>query len=229
MPRYFALVPAAGTGMRMGNTRPKQYLPLAGSPMIRHALATLCASSQISRVFVVLAQHDAEWDRYDWTPLGAKLATLRCGGPKRADTVLNGLNAIAQQLASDDWVLVHDAARPCLAAAQLDALIVAVADDPVGGILALPVADTLKQAGHDGRIDATLPRDHVWQAQTPQMFRYGVLCQALARTSVVTDEASAVEALGKRPKLVASNTSNLKVTYPSDFALAELIISLRKA
>ena len=228
MPRHFALMPAAGSGTRMGDALPKQYRLLAGRPMIHHALAALCASPWLSRVFVVLAADDREWARHDWTAAGSAPQPLRCGGPTRADSVLNGLQAIAGEVAADDWILVHDAARPCLVAAQLDALIAAVGDDPVGGLLAVPVADTLKRAGADRRIEATVPREHLWQAQTPQMFRYGLLREALARTPAVTDEAAAVEALGRRPLLVACDAGNLKVTYPADLALAERILLERK-
>ncbi len=228
MPRYFALVPAAGSGVRMGDALPKQYLPIAGRPLIHYALATLCAAPRLERVFVVLAAQDEAWDK-QWRTLdhaifGDKLVALRCGGATRADSVLNGLQHMAEIAHADDWVLVHDAARPCLSPAQLDALIDEVGDDAVGGILAVPVADTLKRAGDDGRIDTTLPREQLWQAQTPQMFRYRLLCAALIKTRVVTDEASAIEALGHRPKLVASDPINLKITYPSDLALAERIL-----
>ena len=155
-------------------------------------------------------------------------STPVCGGATRADSVLNGLVAISAALKPDDWVLVHDAARPCLSRAQLDALVGQVGEDETGGILAVPVADTLKRSGADGRIEATVPREHLWQAQTPQMFRYGLLREALSRSRTVTDEAGAVEALGYRPLLVASDTSNLKVTYPADMALAENILLERK-
>ncbi|MBI3140995.1 MAG: 2-C-methyl-D-erythritol 4-phosphate cytidylyltransferase [Rhodocyclales bacterium] len=227
MPRYYALVPAAGTGTRMGEVRPKQYLPLAGRPMIHHALATLCASPDLTQVFVVLAEEDREWEAHDWSRFETKLTALRRGGPTRADSVLNGLLAMGTEARADDWVLVHDAARPCLATRHLRALIGEVGEDDVGGILAVPVADTLKRAGPDGRIEATVAREHLWQAQTPQMFRYALLRDALARTRLVTDEAGAVEALGHRPRLVASDAANLKVTYPSDLALAERILAER--
>ncbi len=227
MTRHFALVPAAGTGSRMGGDRPKQYHLLAGRPMIWHALAALCASPRIQRVFVVLAEQDDVWERYDWSALGIRLAVLRCGGPTRADSVLNGLLAISEAVAPDDWVLVHDAARPCLSAQQLESLMEQAGSDAVGGILAAPVADTLKRAAPDRRIAATVPREHLWLAQTPQMFRYGLLREALTRSRVVTDEAGAVEALGHRPLLVPSDAANLKVTYPSDLALAERILQER--
>jgi len=228
MSRNFALVPAAGTGTRMGDDLPKQYHLLAGRPMLRHALEVLCASPLIQRVFVVLAERDDIWERFDWSELGVKLSVLRCGGPTRAGSVLNGLLALSAFAKPDDWVLVHDAARPCLSSAQLDRLIEQVGHDEVGGILAVPVADTLKQSGQDGRIDATVPREPLWQAQTPQMFRYGLLREALEQSGVVTDESGALEALGYRPLLVSADASNLKVTYPADLALAEKILLDRK-
>ena len=224
MSRHFALLPAAGTGTRMGEDLPKQYRPIAGRPMIRHALETLCASPRIKKVYVVLAEQDKDWARFEWSALGPRLEVLRCGGPTRAESVLNGLNAIAGTAAADDWILVHDAARPCLSPALLDALIEQVGEDDTGGILAVPVADTLKRAATDRRIEATVPRERLWQAQTPQMFRYGLLREALSRSRDVTDEAGAVEALGRRPLLVESDASNLKVTWPSDLTLAEKIL-----
>lgn len=224
MSRHFALVPAAGSGSRMGDELPKQYLPLAGRPLLFHALDALCANAAIARVFVVLAPEDRYWPQQDWSALAAKLCPLFCGGATRAASVLAGLRAVAGELAAEDWVLVHDAARPCLSAAQLERLLRELDEDPVGGILAAPVADTLKRADAAQRIEATVPRDGLWQAQTPQMFRYGVLLRALEATQEVTDEAGAVEALGLRPRLVASDTTNLKVTYPLDLPLAEWIL-----
>lgn len=227
---YYALVPAAGSGARMGGEMPKQYLPLAGRPMIHHALATLCAVPAVARVFVVLSPDDDIWDRHDWSGFGRHLAVLRCGGASRAESVTNGLKAMAGQVQSDDWVLVHDAARACLSRAHVETLIDAVAADPVGGLLALPVADTLKRSGYDQRIEATVSRDRLWQAQTPQMFRHGQLLQALEWCpSTVTDEASAIEALGFSPKLVAADPSNFKITYPFDLQLAEWVLQSRSA
>ncbi|HJV93371.1 MAG TPA: 2-C-methyl-D-erythritol 4-phosphate cytidylyltransferase, partial [Azonexus sp.] len=180
------------------------------------------------RVWVVLSPDDPWWSQYDWSELGAKLETVRCGGATRAESVGNGLRAAAMVAADDDWVLVHDAARPCLSAEMLAALFADLANDPVGGILAVPVADTLKRADPDRRVAATEPRDGLWQAQTPQMFRYACLSEALEKCSAVTDEAGAIEALGLKPKLVASDTTNLKVTYPADLALAAMILRGRK-
>ncbi len=210
----------------MGHELPKQYLDLAGRPMIWHALTTLCASPQIRTVFVVLAPGDEYFARYDWSHCGAKLEPLYCGGATRAESVANGL--LASELEPDDWVLVHDAARPCLSAHLLTRMIAELRDDPVGGILAVPVADTLKRADARQRIAHTAPREGLWQAQTPQMFRAGLLAEALARCAHVTDEASAIEALGLQPKLVGSDTSNFKVTYPQDIELAELLLQKRK-
>jgi 2-C-methyl-D-erythritol 4-phosphate cytidylyltransferase len=222
MSEFHALVPAAGFGARMGHELPKQYLDLAGRPMIWHALSTLCANDSIKTVFVVLAPDDGYFARYDWSHCADKLAPLYCGGTTRAESVANGL--LASELEPDDWVLVHDAARPCLSAQLLSRMIGELCDDAVGGILAVPVADTLKRADAQQRIACTEPREGLWQAQTPQMFRAGLLSEALACCSNVTDEASAVEALGLQPKLVASDSSNFKVTYPQDIVLAELLL-----
>ena len=228
MPRHFAIVPAAGSGSRFGAEKPKQYLDLLGRPLIFHTLKALTACPDIERVWVVLAPDDPWWPRTDWSELGAKLETVRCGGATRAESVSNGLQAAAMVAADDDWVLVHDAARPCLSPAMLDALFADLANDPVGGILAVPVADTLKRADAEQRVAATEPRDGLWQAQTPQMFRYGLLCDALQKCRDVTDEAGAVEALGLKPKLVRGDATNLKVTYPADLPLAAMILRARK-
>jgi 2-C-methyl-D-erythritol 4-phosphate cytidylyltransferase len=222
MSEFHALVPAAGFGARMGNELPKQYLPIAGRPMIAHALDTLCACAELATVFVVLSPGDTQFHTYDWSRYGDKLQPLFCGGETRAESVANGL--LASELEPDDWVLVHDAARPCLTQAHLAKLIAELRDDAVGGILAVPVADTLKRADAQQRIEFTEPRDRLWQAQTPQMFRAGLLAEALARCKNVTDEASAVESLGFQPKLVEGDSSNFKVTYPQDIRLAELLL-----
>ncbi len=222
MSEFHALVPAAGFGARMGNELPKQYLDLAGRPMIWHALSTLCANPNIKTVFVVLAPTDEYFVRYDWSHCVGKLEPLYCGGATRAESVANGL--LASELELDDWVLVHDAARPCLSAHLLSRMIAELRDDPVGGILAVPVADTLKRGDSQQRIAHTESREGLWQAQTPQMFRAGLLVQALQQSKTVTDEASAIEALGLQPKLVASDSSNFKVTYPQDIVLAELLL-----
>ncbi|MDD4881751.1 MAG: 2-C-methyl-D-erythritol 4-phosphate cytidylyltransferase [Gallionellaceae bacterium] len=225
MPRYFALLPAAGIGARMGSDGPKQYLSLAGRTMLWHAIHAFEAMAAVERCYVVLAPDDGHWDRHDWSGL-TKLAVLRCGGATRAETVLNGLRAVAGEVGPDDWVLVHDAARPCVSIRLLDRLLGELADDGVGGILAAPVADTLKREGDGGRILETVPRAGLWAAQTPQMFRHGLLLQALEHAgTAVTDEASAVEALGLSPRLVESDMTNLKVTWPRDVEVAEWLLS----
>ncbi len=224
MQSYYAIVPAAGSGSRFGGETPKQYQMLAGRPLIYHSLAALSRHARIERVWVVLSPEDKWWRQHDWTSLGYKLETIFCGGATRSASVRNGLDAAATAADDEDWVLVHDAARPCLSQAMLTALCDELAGDPVGGLLAVPVADTLKRADAEQRVAGTEPRDGLWQAQTPQMFRYGLLTRVLAEHRTGTDEASAVEAAGFRPKLVQSDASNLKVTYPVDLRLAELIL-----
>lgn len=229
MSRHYALVPAAGNGARFGSEIPKQYLELAGRPMIHHSLAALCLCNQIDRVWVILSPGDEWWGAYDWSALGPKLHVLYCGGATRAESVSNGLHAVADVVSADDWMLVHDAARPCLSQAMLADLCEELRDDPVGGLLAVPVADTLKRAGGDQRIVATEPREGLWQAQTPQMFRYGLLRMSLAGNFTVTDEASALEAAGHQPRLVKADATNFKVTFPADLHLAELVLQGRKS
>ncbi len=227
MQSYYAIVPAAGTGSRCGGETPKQYQPLAGRPLIYHSLVALCDCERIERVWVVLAPDDPWWRCHDWSALGHKLETVYCGGASRYESVRNGLRAAATAADDDDWILVHDAARPCVSPAMLTALCDELAADPVGGILAVPVADTVKRADARQRVAATEAREGLWQAQTPQMFRYGLLTQALADHEGGSDEASAVEAAGFRPRLVRGDASNLKVTYPADLWLAAAILQAR--
>ncbi|MCL2876257.1 MAG: 2-C-methyl-D-erythritol 4-phosphate cytidylyltransferase [Betaproteobacteria bacterium] len=227
--RHFALVPAAGSGSRMGGELPKQYLPLLGKPLIYHTLATLCAVPAIERVFVVLSVDDAEWARHDWSALGSRLVPLFCGGPTRADSVLGGLRAIRDEVAATDWILVHDAARPCVASWQVEMLMRELAHDDVGGLLAIPVADTIKRADERHRVAGTVVREGLWCAQTPQMFRYTMLRRALDSVRNVTDEAAAIEAVGLRPRLIAGDAANLKVTWPFDLLLAQWILRRREA
>ena len=231
--RCFALIPAAGIGSRMAGDMPKQYLPLLGKPMIWHALNSFAGVERIDHIFVVLAPDDTYWCQSDYLEFAGRLSVLRCGGDTRAASVGNGLAAIDGQMASDcsrDWVLVHDAARPCVTVAQIHRLIDAVSATDDGGILAVPVADTLKRARPyaPAQVDATVPRDLLWQAQTPQMFRHGALLNALRRAPHVTDESSAMEALNVHPLLVEADASNLKITYPRDLQLAELILGQRQ-
>ncbi|CAK0765040.1 2-C-methyl-D-erythritol 4-phosphate cytidylyltransferase [Gammaproteobacteria bacterium] len=224
MPNYHALIPAAGSGARMGSILPKQYLPLNSKPMIYYAVARLCAHPKISTVYVVLAPNDTWWGNYDWSLFSAKLRILPCGGAERFESVRNGLDRI--KVHAEDWILVHDAARPCLTDELLDRLFATVGDDICGGLLAMPVADTLKRANHEQRILHTESREHLWQAQTPQMFRYHLLQRALSLLTgeIVTDEAQAIEKLGFSAKLVVSDSTNFKVTYPRDLQLAEWLL-----
>jgi 2-C-methyl-D-erythritol 4-phosphate cytidylyltransferase len=226
------ILPAAGSGSRVGGARPKQYLPLLGQPLLAHALALFCRHPAITRVWLTLAEADAFWRQPEqqrlWQTFAPRLEILHCGGATRAQSVRNTLDALQDVVSPDDWILVHDAARPCLSRALLDRLLAALSDDPVGGLLAVPLADTLKQGATDAkkarRVQKTLPRQGLWQAQTPQMFRYGLLRAALAAHAEVTDEAGAMEAAGFAPLLVESDISNLKVTCPADFLLAEWIL-----
>ena len=222
---FFGLIPAAGAGERMGHGSPKQYFQLLGRPMLYHSVNALLASGRIETVFVVLAPGDREFRQHDWREFGERIAPLYCGGPTRHDSVLNGLVAAASTVQPEDWVLVHDAARPCLGQRELRRLLDTLATDDVGGILAMPVTDTIKRAGPAGDILATESREHLWQAQTPQMFRHGLLLQALSRSAKLTDEAGAVEALGFKPKLVRGSAANLKVTHAEDLRLAHAILA----
>jgi len=208
-----ALIPAAGAGTRVAGAFPKQYAALAGKPMLWHAVAAVCRAP-VETVFIVLAPGDTAFKSCDWSAFAGKLEPLYCGGETRRDSVYNGLVAAMAAVQQDDWVLVHDAARPCLPAADLDRLLEECRDDQIGGILAMPVAETVKRAGKDEagaqRVVATEDRAQLWLAQTPQMFRAGLLAEALAKASPsVTDEAGAVEAMGLRPRLVLGSRENL--------------------
>ena len=227
----YALIPAAGAGSRFRGEVPKQYLPLAGKPMLWHAVKVLCAAP-IENVFVVLAPEDRQFAQFDWSAFAGKLEPLYCGGETRRDTVYNGMVAAMAAVDADDWMLVHDAARPCLPKQDLMNLIRETGDDRIGGILALPVSDTVKKAGKDEagvqRVAATEDRSQLWLAQTPQMFRCGLLVEALQNmTRPVTDEAGAIEQLGLRPRLVTGSRENIKVTFPEDLKLAEAILARR--
>jgi 2-C-methyl-D-erythritol 4-phosphate cytidylyltransferase len=222
--RYFGLIPAAGSGSRFGSAGAKQYSLLAGKSVLHHAVERLLAAPEIEIVFVVLAPQDTGFRERDWSAFGARIAPLYCGGATRRDSVLNGLIAAVDAVEPNDWVLVHDAARPCLGQAELRRLIETAGKDEVGGILAIPLADTLKRGDEDRRILATEPRDGLWQAQTPQMFRHGMLLRALRGAPLVTDEAAAIEGLGYKPLLVEGSTRNIKVSFPSDLEMAERIL-----
>jgi 2-C-methyl-D-erythritol 4-phosphate cytidylyltransferase len=224
-PRLFALVPCAGVGERAGAAGAKQYALLAGRSLVAHTLTALQAVMRLNGTLVVLSPEDTSFeaaapDFEGWV--------AREGGATRAQTVANGLQALVAHGASpDDWVLVHDAARCLVRAEWIDTLIDACLPDACGGLLALPVADTLKSE-QGGFVKATVDRRAMWQAQTPQMFRIGPLQAALAQAGAgVTDEASAMEAVGQAPRLVAGSLENFKVTWPADFDLAERLLRTR--
>lgn len=225
MPKVFAIVPAAGQGTRIGDPVPKQYIPLRGKPMMFHAIETLAAVSRITCVCVVLSPLDRYWGTQDWSALSDKVEPVFAGGATRAQSVMNALRELAPRLAKDDWILVHDAARPCIDAELVEQFLDEVGDDPVGGLLAMPVADTLKSADENQRVAATIPRINLWRAQTPQMFRADLLRRGLEIRPDATDEAQAVEAVGySAPRLVQGENSNIKVTFAEDLTLAEMIL-----
>jgi 2-C-methyl-D-erythritol 4-phosphate cytidylyltransferase len=217
----WAVVPAAGVGKRMQADRPKQYLPLAGKTVIEHTLSRLVQSGAFQAVAVAISVEDPYWPELDISQHPQVITAP--GGKERADSVLSALKALQGQADENDWVLVHDAARPCLTSDDIHNLINTLKDDAVGGILALASHDTLKQIdGHN--ITATVDRSQIWRALTPQMFRYGMLRDALQDAEgnpAITDEASALELLGLQPKIVEGRPDNIKITRPEDLALAQ--------
>ncbi|TFY99371.1 2-C-methyl-D-erythritol 4-phosphate cytidylyltransferase [Ramlibacter henchirensis] len=220
--RYHALIPSAGTGTRAGTAGPKQYESVAGRMLVQHTLEAFTRVKRIASVLVVVAPGDERM------PAGDGYRVVACGGATRAASVANGLAELrAQGAKEDDWVLVHDAARCLVTPQQIDRLIDACLTDDVGGLLAQPLADTLKQE-EAGRVAQTLSREKKWLAQTPQMFRLALLQKALREAADgVTDEASAIEAIGLKPLLVPGSAQNFKVTWPEDFALAEAVLRSR--
>jgi len=227
-PRCWALIPCAGTGSRAGAAGPKQYQPLAGQPMVMHTLAAFAEVPRIDQTLVVVSPQDTFFQSPQVQ--NASFIVANCGGSTRAGSVFNGLNALLDEGAvAHDWVLVHDAARCLITPELINLLLDACLNDDVGGLLALPLPDTLKVA-MGGRVAATLPRADKWLAQTPQMFRLGSLMEALeAVGESVTDESSAIEAMGLAPKLVNGSALNFKVTYPEDFALAQAVLLARQS
>lgn len=230
------MVPAAGLGRRFGADIPKQYLTLAGRAVIEHTLMRLLSVEGLhdtpqAPVVVVLHPRDPWWPVLSLAADPRILTTV--GGETRADSVRAGLRMLADRATEDDWVLVHDVARPCITAGDIDKLVAAVSDDPVGGILAAPVSDTLKRVVNHSQIQGTEERSHLWSAMTPQMFRYGVLCRALDEAVsaglVVTDESSAIEALGLAPRVVMGRRDNIKITRPEDLPVAEAILVYQQA
>jgi 2-C-methyl-D-erythritol 4-phosphate cytidylyltransferase len=230
--RRWAIVPAAGQGSRFGSTTPKQYTPLLGQPVLSWTLQSLLAEESLAGIVVALADEtDERWTRLPESR-DPRVRTCR-GGARRELSVANALGALTTDAADTDWLLGHDAARPCLRHDDLQALFSELRDETVGGLLAVPLSDTLKRADDRARATGTVPREMLWRALTPQMFRYGLLQRALAlcveRNRTVTDEASAIECLGLRPRLVRGHADNIKVTNPEDAALAAAILLARAA
>lgn len=229
-PRHFLVLPAAGSGQRMGGDRPKQYLELLGKPLLQHTLERLGSLDSFDRIVLVLAAGDQWWPAIDASlpaVLKAKLLVVN-GGSERCVSVQHGLSALQEIAADSDWVLVHDVVRPCVALVDVHRLFEDLRDDPVGGLLATPVRETLKKADANGTVMQTVDRTGLWAAATPQMFRYRLLVDALQKSAeanrIVTDEAEAVEAAGLAVRLVPGGADNLKITWPQDLALAALIL-----
>lgn len=225
--RIWAVLVAAGGGSRFGDATPKQYLPLAGRSMLEHSLGAFLSEDLIAGVVLVLAANDGRWPQLDIKSSKPLLHVI--GGAERADSVCAGLRTVVAQADAEVWALVHDAARPCLQTHVLRKFIEQLRDDPVGGLLALPSHDTLKQMNDDGRVSATVNRDRIWYAQTPQMFRAGALLQAYEAAAKAgispTDDAGAMEYVGLAPRVVRGQATNLKVTTREDMKLAEYILS----
>lgn len=224
-PRFFVLIPAAGTGTRMGASRPKQYLEIQGKPVLQYVLEAFAACDGMERICVLAGQQDKWLDGFlkVWQDrMDRRVRFLRCGGQTRRETVINGLLALSGECAPKDWILVHDAARPGITPELVRRLIEEVGNGSDGGLLALPVVDTVKRLS-GGRVE-TVPRDGLWLAQTPQMFPFAFLLDALRRHVQATDEASAVEAAGGRPKLVQGHVCNTKITRQDDLALVEMFL-----
>lgn len=222
----WVIIPAAGVGRRMQSEVPKQYLPLNGATVLERTLQIFLLHPQVRRVYVVLHANDS-----DWTQLGCAehpLIETVTGGAERIHSVMQALHALQDVAASNDWVMVHDAVRPCLTLGQLNNLLQTIADHPVGGALAVPVHDTLMQGDHWQRVVTPVPRDNVWQVQTPQVFRYAKLLAALNKVmadgKMVTDDASALHYVGEEVLLIAGNRANIKITWPEDLLLAQKIL-----
>lgn len=228
--RYWAIVPAAGVGRRMGAEIPKQYLPLDGHTVLENTLYRLSLIPTIAEIIVVISKEDAHWHNVHLESVAKPVKTV-IGGDERCHSVLNGLQSLAGRADKNDWVLVHDAARPCVRPDDIDKLIHQCRDD-VGGILAVPVRDTMKQSDQSGLSERTIDRDKLWHALTPQMFRLGELQQALTAAlngqQIVTDEAMAMELSGHKPRLVEGHTDNIKITRPEDLALAEFYLQQQR-
>jgi 2-C-methyl-D-erythritol 4-phosphate cytidylyltransferase len=225
--RFWALVPAAGVGRRMGGAVPKQYLELQGRRVIDHTLQRLLEHPLIGQAYVALSPDDAYWESCE-SAADSRVVRV-AGGEERCHSVLNALRELHSVAHREDWVLVHDAARPCLSRGDLDHLIESLRNHPVGGLLGVPVQDTLKRVVAEGEVTETVPRNDLWQAYTPQMFRFGLLLDALAEAlkmgRLVTDDASALELAGYTPMMVEGYAGNIKITRPADLALAAFYLT----
>lgn len=226
-PRYWVIIPAAGSGRRMGSDIPKQYLTMHGQSVLTHTLQRVGQMDMIAGIVVAIAPNDQYWPTLSLASLRIPVWTVH-GGKERADSVMNALRYLAQYAAPQDWVLVHDAARPCVRQSDIQRLINAVQNEPAGGILAIPVRDTMKRADATRHIATTVERNALWHALTPQMFRLGLLQEALEnaiqQNITVTDEAMAIEKLGYQPLLIEGSADNIKITRQEDLALAEFYL-----
>jgi len=229
--KFHAVIPAAGAGSRMGAEIPKQYLTLAGQTVLEHSLDVLLACERIATVVLVLSADDERWPEIMHRYKDSRVETVT-GGAERCHSVLNGLEHLAGSAGVDDWVLVHDAARPCVRQQDIEMLMTRLEDHAVGGLLGVPVADTMKQVDSDSMILKTVERDGLWRALTPQMFRLGplrdALQQAIASGVMVTDDASAMEMAGYRARMVEGQADNIKITRPADLQLAEFYLQSGK-
>lgn len=225
-PRCWVIIPAAGMGRRMQSNQPKQYLELHGKTILQHTLECFIDHPKIEAVYIAIAEHDRDWHSLDLS-YSNQLVVVQ-GGQERCHSVYNALLHLLPEADEHDWVLVHDAARPCLREQDLNCLIDTLMHDPVGGILAIPVKDTMKRADHETCIEGTVDREQLWHALTPQMFRLGYLFQAIKRALdqniLITDESSAIEMAGQNPRLVEGHADNIKLTRPEDLALAEFYL-----
>lgn len=223
---HWMIVPAAGSGSRMQMDKPKQYLQIGNKTLLEHTLERLLKVPGLQGIVVLVNPEDTYWQKLE--VFKNNRVKVEFGGKERCDSVLNGLDSLQDTVAEDDWVLVHDAARPCVDLGDIGKLLQSLKLHPVGGLLGAPVSDTIKQVEADGAVELTLDRSQLWRAFTPQMFRYGVLCNALQtalqRGKTITDEASAIESMGFAPVMIEGSSDNIKVTCPADLSLAELLL-----
>lgn len=223
----WVIIPAAGIGTRMQADRPKQYLTLKNKPLLTHVIDLFSAQSDIEKVVVVLNAKDHWWPQLSLSHPKKVLTVM--GGKERVHSVLLGLEFLKYFASEDDWVLVHDAARPCVQSKDITRLMQEIKDHPVGGLLGLPVVDTLKRVNENDEVVETISRNQLWQAQTPQCFRYGILKNALEsalqNNQIVTDESSAIELSGLKPKMILGDARNIKITFPEDLELADRVVN----